>query len=87
VNLDDLEPFASRLALEWDLSECEHDDLLAFGMTLAMCDCLAETVHLHMEIRAEVLALVGSEVREMYDAMNEYFTADKPWYGEEGSLA
>jgi len=68
--------------LEWDLTECEHDDLLSWGETLAMCDCLAETVHLHMEIRAEVLKLVGSEVQEMYDKMNEYYTANRPEEGE-----
>lgn len=84
MNLDDLEPFASRLALEWDLSECEHDDLLSWGETLAMCDCLAETVRVHMEIRAEVLRLVGSEAQEMYDGIKQYFAADEPWYEEGG---
>lgn len=67
-----LERFAAWLALEWELSECEHDDLLSWGAALAGCGYLAETIRLHMEVRAEVLALVGSEVEEMYAAMKEW---------------
>ena len=74
MTIKELESFASNLALEWDLTECEADDLLATGVTLCMgCRCERETVRLHMEIRAEVLALVGSECEEMYQAMKDHY--------------
>lgn len=72
MTIAELESLASYLAHEWELTECEHDDLLAFGAALLIHGWLAETVRTHMEMRAEVLAMVGSEMEEMYQAMKEW---------------
>ena len=61
---DQLANLADNLACEWDLTETEGEDLLAWGATWAMCENTPATIRLHMEMRAEVLHLVGSDMEE-----------------------
>jgi hypothetical protein len=61
---DQLANLADYLAHEWNLSEVELEDLLALGTTIAMCENDGATVRAHMEIRAEVLSIVGSDMEE-----------------------
>ncbi|KKM78765.1 hypothetical protein LCGC14_1356690 [marine sediment metagenome] len=70
---DQVAHHADYLSLEWGLTEIENEDLLAFGATIAMCECTPETVRLHMEIRAEVLSLVGSDMEEWIQGFREVY--------------
>ena len=67
VNLTD------NLACEWVLTEVETEDLLAFGSTIAMCENEASTIRIHMEMRAEVLAMVGSDMEEWIEGFKEAY--------------
>ena len=58
------------LVVEWGLNGCEAGDLASFGEVLGVgshYDLDDEGFAAQMEMRAEVLALVGSEAQEMYD--------------------
>ena len=72
MTLNQLTNFTDYLAHEWVLSEVETEDLLAFGATVAMCECEESTIRVHMEMRAEVLHLVGSEMQDFTDAFNRW---------------
>ena len=61
---DQLANLSDSLASWYTLSETEGEDLLAFGATLAMGECEVDTILIHMEMRAEVLHLVGSDMEE-----------------------
>ena len=62
-----------RLITEFDLNECEAGDLSAFADTLGYCFNLSDdAIIAHIEMRAEVLALVGSEMAEMYSDMERW---------------
>lgn len=62
-----------RLIIEFDLSDCEAGDLSAFADTLGYCFNLSDdAIMIHMETRAEVLALCGSEMEEMYSVMEKW---------------
>ena len=70
---DQLAHLADYLAHEWELSEVETEDLLAFGATIAMCECDRATIRIHMEIRAEVLHLVGSDMQEWIEEFKRIY--------------
>ncbi len=70
---DELTNFTDYLSHEWDLSETERDDLLSFGMTVAMCECELDTIRIHMEMRAEVLSLVGSDMEEWIEGFKRLY--------------
>lgn len=70
---DQLCNLADYLAHEWCLSEVEADDLLAFAETIAMCECDAAEIRAHMEIRAEVLSLVGSDMEEWVEGFKRAY--------------
>ena len=70
---DQLASFTDYLAHEWDLSDTEREDLLAFGMTVAMCECELDTIRIHMEMRAEVLSLVGSDMEEWIEGFKRIY--------------
>ena len=62
-----------RLITEFDLSDCEAGDLSAFANTLGYCFNLSDDdIMTHIEMRAEVLSLVGSEMAEMYNQMEKW---------------
>ncbi len=62
-----------RLIVEFGLSDCEAGDLSAFADTLGYCFNLSDDAILaHVEMRAEVLSLVGSEMAEMYNQMEKW---------------
>ncbi len=64
---------AGYLTWEWSLSEVETEDLLAFGATIAMCENTLDTIRMHMEIRAEVLSLVGSDMEEWIEGFKRIY--------------
>ena len=70
---DQLAHFTDYLALEWGLAETETEDLLAFGAAVAMCECELDTIRVHMEIRAEVLSLVGSDMEEWIEGFKRIY--------------
>ena len=70
---DQVANLADNLACEWDLTETEGEDLLAFGATVAMCECDPATIRIHMEIRAEVLSLVGSDMQEWIEEFKRIY--------------
>ncbi len=62
-----------RLITEFDLSDCEAGDLGAFADTLGYCFNLSDdAIIAHVEMRAEVLSLCGSEMEEMYNQMEKW---------------
>ena len=71
-----------RLIIEFALTDCEAGDLSLWAETLAVCvdnkcgnwHCILTEgdAMTHLEIRAEVLAKVGSEMEEMYSQMEEW---------------
>ncbi len=62
-----------RLITEFDLSDCEAGDLSAFADTLGYCFNLSDdAIIAHVEMRAEVLSLAGSEMQTMYDSMEKW---------------
>ncbi len=65
--------FTDYLSLEWDLSETEREDLLSFGMTVAMWEYELDTIRIHMEMRAEVLSLVGSDMEEWIEGFKRLY--------------
>ena len=67
VNLTD------NLACEWILTEVETEDLLAFGATITMCENEESTIRIHMEMRAEVLSLVGSDMEEWIEGFKQAY--------------
>lgn len=67
----ELESLAAYLTWEWALSDCEHDDILSLG-ALFSHRYPEEVVRLHLEMRAEVIALVGSDMEEMCLATREH---------------
>ena len=70
---DQLANFSDNLACEWGLSEVEGEDLLAFGATIAMCENEESTIRIQMEMRAEVLSLVGSDMEEWIDEFKRIY--------------
>ena len=63
----------NRLIIEFALTDCEAGDLSAFADTLGYCFNLTdEAIVAHVEMRVEVLARVGSEMDEMYSAMEKW---------------
>ena len=62
-----------RLIVEFDLNDCEAGDLSAFADTLGYCFNLSDDdIMAHVEMRAEVLALVGSEMQTMFNSMEKW---------------
>lgn len=70
---DDIVNLSDNLACEWDLTETEGEDLLACGATIAMCENTLATIRIHMEIRAEILSLVGSDMEEWIDEFKRIY--------------
>jgi hypothetical protein len=71
MTLRELESLCAYLTWEWALSDCEHDDILSLGALFSR-RYPAEAVRLHLEMRAEVITLVGSDMEEMCRAMQEH---------------
>ena len=70
--LADLRRYVEHLIGEYDLNECEAGDLSDLMEVLLFVRGLSEDdLRIHLEIRAEVLALVGSEMQGMYDLLEE----------------
>ncbi len=65
--------YTDVLARQWHLNDVEADDLLATGATLRMCDNDNDTVLIHMEMRAEVLALAGSDMEEWIEGFKQAY--------------
>ncbi len=70
---NDMAQYADVLTRQWHLNDVEADDLLATGATLRMCDNSDDTVLIHMEMRAEVLALAGSDMQEWVDGFKQAY--------------
>ena len=70
---DEICNLTDNLACEWVLSEVETEDLLAFGATIAMCECVPATIRVHMEMRAEILSLVGSDMEEWIEGFKQAY--------------
>ncbi len=83
-------PLVSYLAYKFDLNDCETADLSSWAEALALCaegkcrgdhaKLSAADVKAHLGIRAEVLALLGSPVQEMYDNLAKHIGDDKMGY-------
>ena len=60
-----------RLIIEFALTDCEAGDLSAFADILC-CYCDLDVLMVHLEMRAEILSLCGSEMEEMYTSMEKW---------------
>lgn len=61
--------YLSYLQHEWELTEVEGDSVIELAATMASEGRDRSEILLHMEIRAEILALVGCELEEFAEGL------------------
>ena len=69
LTLSEMAHYVDYLALEWGLTELETDSVIELGACLACERRDRATTLLHMEIRAEIMALVGCDLEEFAEGL------------------
>jgi len=69
LTLSEMARYVDYLALEWGLTELETDSVIELGACLAWGHTDRAIILLHMEIRAEIMALVGCDLEEFAEGL------------------
>ena len=72
LTLSEMAHYVDYLALEWGLTELETDSVIELGACLASERRDRATILLHMEIRAEIMSLVGCDLEAFAEGLGGY---------------
>ena len=72
LTLSEMARYVDYLQHEWRLTELETDSIIELGACLAAERRDRATTLLHMEIRAEIMALVGCDLEEFAEGLGGY---------------